>query len=135
VNPEFKFAAVDEGAIRQLVEVFYGKIKRDPGLGPIFEAAVSRSPGGWAPHLQTMTSFWSSVVLGAGSYRGNPMKAHFRLPHFELALFERWLSLFSETAHELFEPNAAAIFVNRSRVMAAKLREGLEMHRAGKLPE
>ena len=49
-----------DDAIRQLVDRFYAKVRRDPQLGPIFERAL---PADWGPHLATMHDFWSSVML------------------------------------------------------------------------
>ena len=65
--------------IELLVNTFYEKVRSDALLGFIFDdvAAVN-----WETHLPKMYSFWETVVLGSGTYRGNPLGAHAKLvPH------------------------------------------------------
>ena len=85
----------DESAIANLVDHFYEKVRRDPQIGPIFNAAVHD----WDAHKRLLTSFWASVALRASSYRGNPLAAH--RPHpLHVEHFDRWLALWSETCSE-----------------------------------
>jgi len=67
---------ISEDGIRRLVDAFYAKIRADPELAPIFERAI---PGDWGPHLATMRSFWSSLMLTSGRYKGNPLAGHLRI--------------------------------------------------------
>src|SRR5690606_1858528 len=62
----------DEAAITRLVHAFYARARTDWLLGPVFEAAVDD----WSGHLDTLVRFWCSVLLRAGTYRGNPMAPH-----------------------------------------------------------
>lgn len=106
--------------IERLVDRFYDRVRIDPVLGPIFGAAVDD----WAAHKNTLVSFWSSVMLGAGSYRGNPMAAH--RPHpISTAHFDHWLALWSETAQALLAADHAALFKDRAERIARSLRHGL----------
>ena len=93
------FDDITELAIAALVERFYSKARRDPLIGPVFNAAVED----WDEHLHKLRDFWSSVMLTTGRYKGNPMAAHVKHP-IEPAFFERWLALWRETAGELFAP-------------------------------
>ncbi len=71
-----------------LVDRFYTRVRADEQLGPIFNGAVDD----WPEHLRTLSKFWSSVMLGSGSYKGNPIAVHLR--HVEAItpeLFQRWL--------------------------------------------
>ena len=80
-------AAIDrlsEDDIGRLVDDFYGKIRADAELGPIFARAI---PGDWGPHLATMRNFWSSVMLTSGRYKGNPVAVHGRVVGIEMELF------------------------------------------------
>src|SRR5215472_8392131 len=105
-------------AIRELVDAFYAKVRHDPELGPVFEAALH---GRWDAHLPKMYDFWSSVMNTTGRYKGNPMAAHMRLPPFPPALFGRWLALFTETAHELCSASLAADFDFKAQRIAESL--------------
>lgn len=116
---------ISEETIRALIDRFYGKVRRDPALAPIFLGAIGESAEAWAPHLQVMYDFWSSVMLGSGRYHGNPMMKHKALPAFDAALFDRWLALFAETAQEIHGPAAAQAYIDKSRRIAESLKLGL----------
>jgi hemoglobin len=51
---------ISEALVAKLVETFYGRIRQDAVLGPIFEA---RLQGRWDTHLAAMVDFWSSVTM------------------------------------------------------------------------
>lgn len=110
-----------EEAIGRLVDTFYGKIRLDPELGPVFERAIAD----WGPHLETMRRFWSSVMLTSGRYKGNPVAAHARVGGIEFHLFERWLALFDTTCRELFDPEVAAAFNEKAARIAESLKFAL----------
>lgn len=63
-----------ERALPALLADFYGRVRRDPALGPIFEATVED----WPRHLAKLEDFWSSVMLTTGRYKGNPVAIHLR---------------------------------------------------------
>ena len=106
--------------IEALVLRFYDKVRRDPVLGPIFNPAVDD----WDEHQRTLVSFWSSVVLRTGTYRGNPMAAH--RPHpIRAEHFEHWLALWRETAIEVMPPAHAQVFIEHATRIGYSLRYGL----------
>jgi hemoglobin len=125
------FVGVTEEMIRALVRGFYGKIRQDPALGPIFERAIPHD--GWDPHLEKMCDFWSSVMLATGRFDGAPMPAHIRIPEIGAAHFARWLQLFRETAAEVCPPEAAEAFIARAEMIAQSLQLGIAASR-GELP-
>ena len=114
--------AIDEAMIETLVRAFYGKVRRDPDLGPIFAGVVGDD---WEPHLQKMFAFWSSVTLRSGRYSGRPVPAHFKLEGLEPRHFARWLTLFRETAAEICGDEVAAVFVERAEKIAQSLQLAL----------
>lgn len=111
---------LDEAAIAELVRCFYNRARRDPLIGPVFEAAVED----WEEHLARLTDFWSSVMLTTGHYKGNPFGAHRPLP-LTPRMFEVWLGLWRETTAELFEPAVAVAFDEKAERIAASLTQGL----------
>jgi hemoglobin len=113
-------APFDVSAIAILVDRFYDKVRLDPQIGPVFNAAVHD----WHEHKRLLTSFWASVALRAGSYRGNPMAAH--RPHpIRFEHFDRWLALWRETcAEELDEIHAAQMLEYAERI-GRSLKYGL----------
>jgi hemoglobin len=133
---------IDEDMIFQLVHAFYGRVRQDPLIGPVFAARISD----WEPHLQRMCEFWSSVMLMSGRYHGAPMPKHAALP-IDAPHFDRWLELFTATAHEVCPPAAAERFVERARLIARSLEMGVansqgvfldrtgRFHRTGSAPK
>src|SRR5690606_25995200 len=49
-------ADITDERIALLVDRFYARVRRDPWIGPVFEAAVED----WPEHLALLTDFWSS---------------------------------------------------------------------------
>lgn len=114
---------VSEALVEEVVRTFYGRVREDAVLGPIFE---SRLAGRWDRHLANMVDFWSSVLLRSGRYRGQPMVAHHPLG-LTAAHFQRWLSLFEATVTDLCAGPAAALFIDRSQRIAESLQIGLNI--------
>ena len=109
-----------EPSIAVLVDRFYEQVRRDPLLGPVFNAIVTD----WDQHKRLLTSFWASVALGARSYRGNPLAKHRPLP-IDRAHFERWLELWHETTHEVLNEEAAASMTAYAERIAQGLSVGI----------
>ena len=108
-----------EAEIAALVDLFYLRVRADPQLGPLFEREIG---DGWDAHLGTMVRFWSSVMLGTGRYKGNPVAVHKAVPGIEPAMFEHWLDLFRATCHDLFPPEIAERFQEKAERIAESLK-------------
>jgi hemoglobin len=123
-------AGVTEPMIHDLVHAFYRGIRTDPALGPIFNRVIGDD---WDAHLAKMCDFWSSVLLMTGRFKGSPMAAHARIPELRPTHFARWLYLFRQSAERLCPPEAAALFVAKSEMIAQSLQLGIAASR-GELP-
>ena len=124
-------ALPSEAQIHDLVHGFYAKVRRDEALGPIFNGTIAD----WEPHLEKMCAFWSSVMRMSGLYHGNPMAAHLRLKTVQPEHFQRWLALFTETAHERFTAELADAFIARAETIARSLQLGMFYRPAPRLHE
>jgi hemoglobin len=113
---------ITEQQISLLVDTFYAKVRLDPDIGPIFNAIV----GDWPHHLATLKDFWSTVLLTTGRYKGDPMMTHLQLP-LDPDHFERWLTLFAETANEVFPPHHAATVIAKSQRIAHNFKLGIAL--------
>jgi hemoglobin len=109
--------------LRKLVERFYTSVRADADLGPIFASRIRDDD--WSEHLDTMTRFWSSIVLASTEYHGNPLVAHRGLP-VDTQHFERWLELWQATTVELFDGPIARGIVARAHRIAGVLARRLE---------
>ena len=116
---------VTEAMICELVHAFYGRVRQDPELGPVFERAIDD----WDEHLAKLCDFWSSVILMTGRFSGSPMAAHARRDDIAPEHFARWLELFAETARAVSPPDAAALFIARSQAIGRRLQLGLGISR------
>jgi hemoglobin len=115
---------IDEAMIARLVHTFYGRVREDTLIGPVFDARIED----WDKHLGRMCEFWSSVTLMSGRYHGQPMPAHMRLP-VDGSHFDRWLALFEATAAEICPPAAAALFIDKARRIADSFELGISFAR------
>ena len=114
---------LDEARIALLVDRFYAKVRRHPELGPVFNAAVHD----WGDHQRTLTSFWASVALKHGTYRGNPMAKHHGHP-IRHEHFDQWLALWRETTAEVLSPEDATLFDHYAERIGQSLRYGLGLN-------
>ena len=115
---------ITEPEISTLVDTFYAKVRRDPNIGPIFNAIV----GDWPHHLSTLKDFWSTVLLTTGRYKGDPMMTHLQLP-LDPDHFSRWLALFEETAREVLLPAVADTVIEKSHRIARNFQAGIAYQR------
>ncbi|EPR66622.1 group III truncated hemoglobin [Cyclobacterium qasimii] len=100
--------------IKKLVDLFYGKVREDTLIGPIFEQKIK---GNWEKHLGKMYLFWQTVLLKEHTYYGSPFPPHAKLP-IDKQHFERWLFLFQETLRENFFGEKATEALWRAAKMA-----------------
>lgn len=112
-----------EDRLRSLVFAFYARVRDDELLGPVFEAHLA---GRWEAHLERMCDFWSSVLYASGRFRGDPVGTHARLQGVDARHFDRWVSLFEETANDLLPPVEAADLVARSKRMRVVLQRSAQ---------
>ncbi|MBT2133539.1 group III truncated hemoglobin [Croceibacterium sp. LX-88] len=125
---EAEAIGVDADYISSFVERFYGKIRDDDLLGPIFAERI----GDWPTHLDRMKGFWRSVLHASGEFAGNPMVKHIAIPGLEERHFAHWLQLFYATLREK-EPHGEAMqeVANRARMIADSLLTGIATQRRG----
>ena len=111
--------------IRLLVDTFYGKVREDELIGPVFNDKIQNR---WPEHLAKMYTFWQTVLLGEHTYFGSPFPPHAQLP-VEQRHFERWLSLFSDTLNELFTGPVAEEALWRAGKMATMFQYKIEHYK------
>ncbi len=91
-------------SITRLVHGFYGDVRQDPLLGPVFEKALH---GQWDTHLQRLVDFWSTVALGTRSFKGDVFGKHMVLEGVTPAHFAAWVGLWQQHTSRLFAPEVA----------------------------
>lgn len=111
--------------IQTLVNQFYGTVRLDPLLGPIFIGAIRDR---WPEHLEKMYRFWQTILLDEHTYSGSPFAPHADMP-LEKDHFERWLRCWHETVRALFTGPLAEEAMWRAEKMAEILRCKIEFGR------
>jgi hemoglobin len=93
--------------IELLVNTFYDEVRKNDILGFIFDDVAKVN---WDSHLPKLYSFWSSILLGENSFRGNPMIVHIglsKMTDMTEVQFNEWVKLFTKTVDSLFEGSKA----------------------------
>lgn len=114
-----------EADVARFVERFYERVRQDADLGPIFDD-VARVD--WPTHIPKITAFWSGLLLGTHTYRGQPMRPHLELAQktpIRPAHFDRWLALFTQTVTELFAGERTEQAVIRAQSIATVMQSKL----------
>lgn len=114
---------LDESGLAPFLAAFYGRVRGDPLLGPVFAAAIPEAD--WPRHMATIEAFWSSVLFKTGRYKGNPFGRHQALGALRPEHCARWLALFRETAASCFAPDEAEALHARAERIGASLQAGL----------
>jgi hemoglobin len=119
---------IDADFVSRFVEAFYGRIRGDALLGPIFAARIAD----WPSHLDRMKRFWRSILHNSGEFSGNPMAKHLAIPGLDESHFAHWLELFYATLRELEQdPQATRLVGTRARMIADSLLTGIAMRETG----
>ncbi|MDE3742603.1 group III truncated hemoglobin [Maribacter polysaccharolyticus] len=121
----------DRKDVSLLVNTFYGKVRKDKILGPIFNSIIKD----WDAHLELLTDFWETQFFRKGKYLGNPVTAHEKVDDMTNRTitpehFGFWLNLWFETLDELFEGDTVYIAKNRAQKMSTMLFMQMYQHRS-----
>ena len=111
--------------IKLLVDTFYGKVREDQLIGPIFNDRIQDR---WPEHLSKMYTFWQTVLLGPHTYYGSPFPPHAQLPVGQIH-FERWLELFTANIDEKFSGKIAEEAKWRANKMAEMFYYKIQYYR------
>ena len=108
--------------IHHLVNTFYAKVRKDELLGPIFNSHIAKEE--WPEHLNKLTDFWETNLMGIAKFKGNPTLKHRNVDanldyKIDQVHFGKWLQLWFETINELFEGDLATKAKESARNMAA----------------
>jgi len=120
----------DRADIVRLVDAFYGRVRADAILRPIFDG-IARVD--WALHLPKMYDFWESVLFGRAAFKGNPLAVHRELARrapLTSTEFSRWLQLFHASVDELFVGSCADEAKSRASRIALVMQHHIAADRA-----
>lgn len=124
---------LDLPTVRRVVERFYALARRDDVIGPIFNRVIADAA--WPAHLDKITDFWASMLLGTGTYAGRPMPKHLAIGDLADPHFARWLMLFRHVVEAECEPEVAALFLDRAERIGHNFRTRMVWMRTGEEPD
>ena len=87
-------------SIQHLVRDFYADVVNHPLLGPVFTSELGSR---WDSHLDRMVDFWTTVMLGTRSFRGNLVQRHLQLQNVRPAHFDAWIQLWTQHTDARFD--------------------------------
>ena len=117
-----------EADIQRLVAAFYGRVRVDSILGPIFAQKIPDNKEAWDIHMAHIGDFWSSIFLKTKRFTGNPMIKHTAIDGIAPTHFTHWLDLFSDTAEQVLNPGQHAAVTEMAERIAQSLQMGLAFH-------
>jgi hemoglobin len=91
------------------VRAFYAKAFEDPLIGWLFTVVAKLD---LEAHVPRITSFWETILLGAGTYTGGAFGPHAQLhakAELREAHFERWLQIWFGTVDDMFQGERANV--------------------------
>lgn len=95
------------------VDDFYGEVRKDELLAPIFESKIGED---WDVHLEKMYDFWNTILFSKGGYKSSPFQKHEALP-VSRKHFERWLELFETVLKRKFAGVQTEETIKRAQVI------------------
>ena len=123
MNAKHDIQTLDD--VKLLVDSFYGKVRSNTHIGPIFNERIGDR---WPEHLEKMYRFWQTVLLGEHTYVGAPFVPHATMP-IEHEHFQTWVGIFQATVSDLFEGKVADEALWRANKMAQLFESKLDYMR------
>ena len=114
--------------IEFLVNAFYQKVQKSD-IGFFFDDVAKIN---WQHHLPKMYDFWTTLLFGEVSYKGNPMVVHFPINEMvalEKQHFDVWIKIWKETVEENFEGENADLAIYKANNIAQLMAYKMEMAR------
>lgn len=124
-----QYQTITKKNIRIMVDRFYSKILKDEMLAGFFIEKLGDEmiSDEWQEHLNKLTDFWASIILGDTAYSGQPVKPHMHMEGLKRETFQQWLKLFFETVDRFYAKEAADTFKTRSEMIAANFMKLLNL--------
>lgn len=107
--------------IDRVVAEFYGEIRKNPSLSPIFAKHVTD----WPDHEAKIASFWKHAILLEPAYEGNPLSVHKAAGDIREEMFPIWLELFDEVLQRALPIATATSWSALAHRIGRGLRYGL----------
>lgn len=103
--PDIAVTTLDRAHIARMVARFYGDVRTDALLGPVFAPRVGDR---WDAHLVRMTDFWCAAMKLERGFRGDVYARHMAVADLRREHLYRWLWLWYRDTAIVMAPADAA---------------------------
>lgn len=113
--------------INKLVVTFYTVVLENKKLAPFFIEHLGEDMNNekWTTHMQLLTDFWSTLVMGVEDYKGFPFPPHAQMHGLDREAFETWIELFFKSVDSIFTEDIALKFKEKSSIIASNFMRNL----------
>lgn len=127
-----KYREIDEESLRALMTAFYAKAREDDMIGPIFLEKIGTTEEDWAPHMDRVVAFWSSVLLKTKGYPGGLVMKHNKIAGMNRDHFMRWMEIFMPTVNEVFDISPSLSITIKAQALMRALHQNYDGFQARK---
>lgn len=120
-----QYNTITHQSIKELMDIFYAKVRNDENLGPIFKAQIGDEDSRWETHKEHIGKFWKQMLLGEMGFEGQPMKKHLELPPFPRERFNDWLTLFEDSLNKVHTKEVAQEILLKAKAIAQRFQQML----------
>lgn len=113
--------------INKLVVTFYTRVLKDENISSFFIEKLGEDLKSekWKKHIEILTDFWSTLVMGTSDYRGFPFPPHAQMQGLKKESFEAWITLFFDSVDKVFTEEIAFKFKEKSTIIAGNFMRNL----------
>lgn len=114
---------LSDAAIKDLVALFYARVREDAVLGPVFAEIIGEE---WDTHVEKVVAFWRYATWLDRTYNArNFMLSHTQHARIQASLLPRWLTIFRQSARDACTKEAADHLIDIAERMAVSLEMSL----------
>lgn len=125
---ETKFDTITEDNLQVFTKAFYDAVQEDDLLGPVFHARIGTTDEDWAPHMERVNQFWSSLLLNKGTFKGKMVPIHNQIPNLETEHFKRWMEIFMATVNTYYATSPSLDLMIKAQTVMRTLHRGYKAH-------
>lgn len=113
--------------INKLVVTFYTKVLKEEEISSFFieRLGPNLKTQEWKTHIQLLTDFWSTLIMGVSDYKGFPFPPHAQMQGLKQESFRAWITLFFESVDSIFTEEVASKFKEKSSIIASNFMRNL----------
>ena len=116
--------------LETLITLFYHQALKDEQIGHYFKVELGEDLNNaeWIKHIDILIDFWASIFINDPAYGSDPYGPHFTLVGLSSEDFTSWVTLFSQTASEVYTEEIAQQFKEKGIEYSKDFMKKLKMN-------